>query len=116
MAPLGTPSSVSSVDRRRSLRARLAVTVTVTVGGRLVDAVGADVSPGGIRLVTAQAAQVGDPVAVVFFINGDIVCARGTVRWCAPTKRGLYTFGVMFNAVEEDGPVLLDQFCRASLH
>jgi hypothetical protein len=90
--------------------------VTVTVGGRLVDAVGADVSPGGIRLVTATPARIGDAVSVVFFLNGDIVCARGTVRWCAPTKRGLHTFGVAFSAIEEDGPVLLDRFCRASLH
>jgi len=90
--------------------------VTVTVAGRLVDAVGADVSPGGIRLVTAQSARVGDEVSLVFFIHGDIVCARDTVRWCAPTKRGLHTFGVAFHAIEEDGPVLLDRFCRASLH
>ncbi len=114
MAPLGTPTS-SYLDRRRSNRVRLAAMVTVTVRGRLADAVGADVAPGGIRLVAVDAARVGDEVSIVFFLDGDIVCARGVVRWCAPTKNGLFTFGVAFVNVEEDGPALLARFCRAQL-
>ena len=89
--------------------------VTVTIGGRLADAVGADVSPGGIRLVAGEPARVGEEVSIVFFLDGDIVCARGVVRWCAPTRRGLYTFGVAFSTVEEDGPGVLARFCHASL-
>jgi hypothetical protein len=115
MAPLGTPSPSLFVDRRKQSRARLAAMVTVTVGGRIADAVGADVSPGGIRLVAGNRARVGEPVSIVFFLDGDIVCARGIVRWCAPTRRGLHTFGVAFTAIEEDGPALLARFCRASL-
>ncbi|HEY8077954.1 MAG TPA: PilZ domain-containing protein [Labilithrix sp.] len=115
MAPTGTPTSSSYLDRRRSHRARLAAMVTVTVGGRLTDAVGADVSPGGIRLVAGDRARVGDDVSIVFFLDGDIVCARGVVRWCAPTRNGLFTFGVAFAIVEDDGPSLLARFCGASL-
>jgi len=43
---LGSPSIIQNVsDRRRAQRARLGVTVTITVAGKLVDALGADVSP-----------------------------------------------------------------------
>ncbi|MDB4933247.1 MAG: hypothetical protein JWP87_219 [Labilithrix sp.] len=102
-------------DRRRAPRARLGVSVTITVAGKLVDALGADVSPGGMRVVAAERARVGDEVSLVFFLNGDIVSARGTVQWCAPTKRGLASFGVRFTMVEEDGPSLVASYCRASL-
>ncbi|MBX3187763.1 MAG: PilZ domain-containing protein [Labilithrix sp.] len=113
---LSFPSVVQQVaDRRRAHRARLAVAVTITVAGRLVDAVGADVSPGGMRLVAARAENVGDEVSLVFFLNGDIVCARGTICWCAPTRRGLFMFGVKFSAVEEDGQALVASYCLASV-
>ncbi len=122
MGPV-TPASSSSprsilqnvVDRRRSLRARLAVPVTITVGSNLIDAVGADVSAGGMRFVAARAPQVGSEVSLVFFLNGDIVAARGTVQWGATTKRGLATFGVRFTLVEDDGASLVARYCRASL-
>jgi hypothetical protein len=111
------PTSIlqNVVDRRLSQRARLATTVTVTVADRLVDAVGSDVSVGGMRLVAGMPARPGEPVSLVFFLNGDIVCARGTVRWCTRTKRGLFTFGVAFHAVEEDGTALVTTFCRNSV-
>ena len=103
-------------DRRSSQRARLAApTVTVTVGGALVDAVGTDVSLGGMRLMAARAVRIGDAVSLVFFLDGDIVCARGTVCWCAPTRHELFAFGVAFSALEEDGPSLLARFCRVSV-
>ncbi len=129
-----TPSALNTrsilqhvTDRRRAPRARLGVSVTLTlgttgtvgtVGGKLVDALGADLSPGGIRVlaaVDAGGARVGDEVSLVFLLNGDIVSARGTVQWCAPTRRGLSSFGVQFTAVEEDGPLLLASYCRSSL-
>lgn len=112
----GTPSVLQHVsDRRRAQRARLGVTVTITVAGKLVDALGADVSPGGIRILAAAPARVGDAVSLVFFLNGDIVSARGTVQWCAPTKNGLATFGVRFTSVEEDGSLLVASYCRSSV-
>ena len=111
-----SPSLLQSVsDRRRAHRARLGVTITITVAGKLIDALGTDVSPGGIRLVAAAPAKVGDAVSLVFFLNGDIVSASGTVRWCAPTKNGLATFGVRFTAVEEDGPAVVASYCRAAV-
>ena len=103
------------VDRRLAQRARLATTVTVTVGDRLVDAVGSDVSVGGMRLVTADPARPGELVSVVFFLNGDIVSARGAVRWCARTKRGLFTIGVAFHSLEDDGEELVTSFCKNSV-
>lgn len=121
---LNTRSMLQHVtDRRRAPRARLGVSVTValgrvgTVGAKLVDALGADLSPGGIRILAAVdgGARVGDEVSLVFLLNGDIVSARGTVQWCAPTRRGLSSFGVRFTAVEEDGPLLLASYCRSSL-
>jgi len=116
---LGSPASPSILqnvsDRRRAQRARLGVTVTITVAGKLVDALGADVSPGGIRVVAATPARVGDVVSLVFFLNGDIVSACGTVQWCAPTKNGLATFGVRFTTIEEDGPTVVASYCRASV-
>lgn len=102
-------------DRRSAQRARLAVAVTITVGGKLIDAVGADVSLGGMRLVAARPAKVGDEVSLVFFLHGDIVCARGTVRWCSKTKHDLFTFGVSFTAVEEDGPSLVASHCKSAV-
>jgi c-di-GMP-binding flagellar brake protein YcgR len=105
----------SFADRRRNHRARIATSVTVTVGAQLLDAVSSDLSAGGIRLVADEPAAPGDAVSVVFFLDGDIVCARGQVRWCAKTTRGLYAFGVAFTAVEDDGLGLVARFCRASI-
>ena len=103
-------------DRRGTQRARLAApTVTVTVGGLLVDAVGSDVSPGGMRLMSARPVRTGDAVSLVFFLDGDIVCARGKVCWCARTRHDLFAFGIAVTAVEEDGASLLARFCRGSV-
>ena len=103
-------------DRRHAQRARLAApTVTVTVGGKLIDAVGSDVSPGGMKLLAARPTRVGDEVSLVFFLDGDIVCARGIVRWCARTTHNLFSFGVSFTIVEEDGQSLVARYCRGSI-
>jgi hypothetical protein len=111
-----TPSIIQNVsDRRRAQRARLGVTVTITVAGKLVDALGLDVSPGGMRVLASAHARVGDVVSLVFFLNGDIVSACGTVQWCAPTKNGLATFGVRFSNVEDDGSLLVARYCRSSM-
>lgn len=113
-----TPSSAiqSGTDRRGAQRARLAApTVTVTVGGKLVDAVGSDVSQGGMRLIAGHATAVGDEVSLVFFLDGDLVCARGTVRWCARTPHDLFVFGVSFTVIEDDGPSLVARYCRGSV-
>ncbi len=103
-------------DRRVAQRARLAApTVTVTVGGLLVDAVGSDVSIGGMRLMSAKPVRIGDVVSLVFFLDGDIVCARARVCWCARTRHDLFSFGIAFTALEEDGGALLSRFCRGSV-
>ena len=112
-----TPESVrpqQARDRRLAQRARLsAPTVTVTIGGKLVDAMGSDVSLGGIRLLSGRQVGVGSDVSLVFFLDGDIVSARGVVRWCTRTKHELFAFGVSFTAIEEDGPSLVGHYCRA---
>lgn len=116
--PASSPASVvqRGDDRRGAQRARLAApTVTVTVGGKLVDAIGSDVSLGGMRLMAARPARVGDEVSLVFFLDGDIVCGRGTVCWCARTRHDLFSFGVRFTAIEEDGQSLLARYCRGSV-
>jgi Tfp pilus assembly protein PilZ len=115
MTPFASSIVQQATDRRRAIRARLGVNVTITVADRLVDALGVDVSPGGMRVVASEAARIGDEVSLVFFLNGDIVSARGTVQWCSPTKRGLATFGVRFTMLEEDGPSLVASYCRSSL-
>lgn len=102
-------------DRRRAHRARLGVTVTITVAGKLVDALGMDVSPGGMRVVASVPARIGQEVSLVFFLDGDIVSAKGVVQWCAEGKRGLAMFGVRFTALDEDGPSLVASYCHASL-
>ena len=103
------------VDRRAHHRARLAVSVTVTLGDRIVDAVASDLSRGGIRLVANSRPRVGETATLVFFVNGDIVCARGTVRWTAPTRRGLFAFGVRFTTMEEDAPTVVATYCDSSI-
>jgi hypothetical protein len=90
------------------------VSVTLTIAGKLVDGLGADVSPGGIRVVAAAPPRIGDELSLVFFLSGDIVSARGIVRWCAPTPNGLAVFGICFTALDEDGPSLLAEHCGAS--
>lgn len=113
-----TPASViqRTDDRRAAQRARLAApSVTVTVGGKLIDAVGSDVSPGGMRLLGARPVRFGDEVSLVFFLDGDIVCARGTVRWCTRTAHDLFSFGVLFTVVEEDGQSLVARYCRVAI-
>jgi hypothetical protein len=104
------------IDRRRAQRARLAAPpVTVTISGKLVDAVGTDVSLGGMRLMAARPVGLGDEVSLVFFLDGDIVSARGLVRWTARTPHRLVVFGVSFTAIDEDGPSVVARYCRASL-
>jgi hypothetical protein len=105
-------------ERRGAHRARLGVSVTITVGGKLVDALGMDVSPGGMRVVASVAPRVGDQVSLVFFLDGqtrDIVSASGNVQWCAEGKRGLAMFGVRFTTLEDDGSSLVTGYCRASV-
>jgi len=112
----GSHSVIQQIgDRRRAQRTRLGVSVTITVAGKLVDALGADLSFGGIRVVASAPAQIGDEVSLVFFLDGDIVSARGVVRWSAATQRGLATFGVLFTAIEEDGANIVATFCRSSV-
>lgn len=113
-----SPSVIQHVsDRRRGQRARLGASVTITVAGRLVDALGADVSLGGMRIVASATtpAKVGDEVSLVFFLDGDIVSARGVVRWNAMTQRGLTMFGVLFTAIEEDGASVVATYCHSSV-
>jgi hypothetical protein len=113
---LGSPSIIQNVsDRRRAPRARLGVTVTITVAGKLVDALGVDVSPGGMRVIAAVHARAGDVVSLVFFVNGDIVSASGTVQWSVPKRNGLATFGVRFTMLEDDGSSVVASYCRASV-
>jgi hypothetical protein len=102
-------------DRRRAHRARLGVNVTITVAGKLVDALGLDVSQGGMRVVASMPACIDDEVSLVFFLDGDIVSARGTVQWCAEGKRGLAMFGVRFTTIDEDGSSLVASYGGASL-
>lgn len=118
MAPSTSgPQSVvqRTSDRRRAQRARLGVTVTITVAGKLVDALGMDVSQGGIRVVASVPTRIGQDVSLVFFLDGDIVSAKGIVQWCAEGKRGLAMFGVRFTSLDEDGPSLVATYCNASL-
>ena len=113
-SPDSVRSPQSARDRRLAQRARLsAPTVTVTISGKLVDAMGSDVSLGGMRLLSGSAVGVGSDVSLVFFLDGDIVSARGVVRWCTPTKHDLFSFGVSFTTIEEDGPNLVGDYCRA---
>jgi len=102
-------------DRRGAQRARLAAVVTLTVDGKLVDATSVNVSPGGLRLVTDHAVARGQEVSLVFFLDGDLVCARAVVCWTTPTRHGLHTFGVRFTSFEDDAANLLSQYCEASI-
>ena len=89
LSPTSSPTLLQNVsDRRRAQRARLGVTVTLTVAGKLVDALGADVSPGGMRVVAEAHARVGDVVSLVFFVNGDIVSAWARTTARCPTPEG----------------------------
>lgn len=109
---VATPQSAK--DRRLAQRARLsAPTVTVTISGKLVDAIGSDVSLGGMRLMSGRPVAIGSDVSLAFFLDGEIVSARGEVRWCTPTKHQLFAFGVSFVAIEEDGGSLVGRYCRA---
>jgi hypothetical protein len=98
-------------DRRAAVRAPLSGTVTLTVRGRLVDAVAADVSSTGMRLVARLEPHHGDEVSIVFFLGGELVASVGTVCWTKRTKLGLHAFGVHFRSVEEDGATALTAYC-----
>ncbi len=85
------------------------------VGGRLVDAVARDVTTTGVELVATHAPVVGASVSLVFFVNGEIVCAHGVVRWTLPHTQDHHAFGVSFSVIEDDGPSLLAAHCHASI-
>jgi hypothetical protein len=112
--PVPFPSTTTT-NRRDSFRAPLSGTVTLTARGRLVDAAALDVSEGGLRLLSRLALVVGDPVAIVFFVNGELVSVNGVVRWLASTRHGFFTFGIRFASVEDDGVALLSTYCRRAM-
>jgi len=65
--------------------------------------------------MSARPVRAGAAVSLVFFLDGDIVCARGRVCWCARTPNDLFSFGIAFSALEEDGASLVARFCRGSV-
>ncbi len=118
MTPYASPRSSRlqrAPDRRGGQRARLAAVVTLTIDGKLVDATSVNVSPGGLRLVTDWAVERGQEVSLVFFLDGDLVCARAVVCWSTTTRHGLHTFGVRFTSFEDDAASLLATYCEASV-
>ena len=108
----------ADLDRRDSFRARLAVPLTLTAGGRLLDGTVTDISQGGVRVIARGLVAPNAEVSLVFFLDGDIVSARGVVEWCEPAPShapGMATFGVRFTTIEDDGEGLVARFCRSSV-
>jgi len=107
--------AASKPNRRGSFRAPLGGAVTLTARDRLVDSVALDLSEGGLRLMSRLRLAAGEVVSIVFFVNGELVSVTGSVRWTGTTKLGLHTFGVRFDAIEEDGAALIAAYCRRAM-
>jgi hypothetical protein len=63
---------------------------------RLVDAVAIDVSPGGLRLVSATPLKAGTKIEVALILDGEVLDALATVCWSAPHGGKHFAAGLSF--------------------
>jgi len=85
------------------------------VDAHLVDGVALDVSPGGVKIVSATPIRLGASLDVVLFVEGEIIDAKATVRWSAPHGPHHFAMGLAFDRLDEEMRAYLTRFCRASL-
>lgn len=102
------------VNRRIARRVRVDATeITVTPNGLLAGMFGSnigrsviDLSSTGARISTKESLQIGQPVRLKVRIPrvGDIVSAKGVVRWCVvdpyASKKDRYFAGIKFTEVD----------------
>lgn len=89
--------------------------VTAMVCGTLIDSVAHELSTTGVELVSKHAPPVGASISLVFFMDGELVCAHGAVRSTTPQTNGHHLIGVSFSVIEDDGPKLIAAHCGASI-
>jgi len=110
MALFSFSKETPAEDRRRAARKHVSLPATLTLAQGLVDALGTDLSPEGMRLITSRPVPVGASVEVAFLLDGNMIAGRGVVRWCTPTERNLVAFGMDFTTLEDDGAEILASF------
>jgi hypothetical protein len=108
-------ATTSRSDRRHRPRRRVACAATLMVDAHLVDAVALDVSPGGVKIVTATSIRVGTSMAVVLFVEGEIVDATARVCWTSPHGPDHFAMGLAFESIEDDTRLHLARYCGAAL-
>jgi hypothetical protein len=111
----GSTTTTSRSDRRLRPRRRVASAATVMVDAHLVDAVALDVSPGGVKIVTPGPLRVGTSVAVVLFVEGEIIDAIARICWSSPHGPNHFAMGLAFEQIEEETRLHLSRFCGAAL-
>jgi hypothetical protein len=117
MSPLSTPALPPSprTDRRTRARKRIAAAATVMASGRLVDAVAIDVSPGGLRLVSATPLKAGTKIEVALILDGEVLDALATVCWSAPHGGKHFAAGLSFEKLDHESRLHLATFCGQRL-
>jgi c-di-GMP-binding flagellar brake protein YcgR len=85
------------------------------VDAHLVDAVALDVSQGGVKIVTPGPIGVGTRVAVVLFVEGEIIDATARVCWSSAHGPNHFAMGLAFERIEDETRLHLSRFCSAAL-
>lgn len=76
--------------QRASERFEVDVVATLQIASHFVAGQVKDLSEGGVCVLgTSFALEVGEALALAFPLDGELVMARGTVRWVRGSKTGI---------------------------
>jgi Tfp pilus assembly protein PilZ len=86
-------------------------------GERRIPARTRNVSHGGLAIVAAEPAPVGELIVVTLALvfetaKSEALPLRGRVVWCSPIADGTYQIGVVFVAVRAEERANVDMFLR----
>lgn len=104
-----------AVDSRK--RVPVSITAVFTIEGKSSMGILMNLSEGGAFLHTGQMLAAGSHIELTFYLDGELMIARGVVRWSAPGLRGnLFSgSGVMFNSLPGDSMRRLSEFIKTRL-
>jgi hypothetical protein len=101
-------SSLIEPERRASTRVSVDLGATMHKDSTFFTCRIGDVSEGGFLVSTTTCTlEVGRPIAVAFPLDGEVIMARGEVRWVRGTSAG-----VEFSYMSTFDRAMIKAFCR----
>lgn len=113
----GWSAESPTVPRQRRVweRAPLVVEVFLETDTQFFAGLSANVSEGGIFVQTYRKCDVGARVLMVFYLSGEPIAARGTVRWARAARDGqLGGLGIAFEGLPDEHRERIRRFSGGS--